>query len=48
MKNSTGPKIKYEFEEEVWGKLMLCVFEKMWLWMGKEEGKSREGRLVTE
>lgn len=28
-KSPTGPKINDEFEEEVWGKLMLCVFEKV-------------------
>ena len=28
-KKSTGPKINEDFEEEVWGKLMLCVFEKV-------------------
>ena len=28
-KELTGPKINEDFEEEIWGKLMLCVFEKV-------------------
>ena len=28
-KSATGPKINDEFEEEVWGILMLCIFEKV-------------------